>query len=255
MDLYRKLNLYFDGEQYDRRVLFKDDIPFWLNQARKYGDPILELGCGTGRVAIPLAKAGYMVTGIDLSDSMLAKALKNAEAESVRIEWIKGDIRDFNLDKRFQLIIFPFNTICHLYTLDDLEACFSCVRKHLNSDGRFIVSLFNPRLDILMRDPSKRYPHAEYEGPDGKVVVTESNWYDRANQINRIKLFYRFPNREEEVIEELDMRIYFPKELDALLKYNGFEIEAKYGDYDESPFAADSPLQLVVCKEREPVPP
>lgn len=246
MDLIHKLRLFFDGDHYDRRVKFNDDIPFWLNQATRYGDPILELGCGTGRVAIPLAKAGFSVTGIDISDSMLSQAKKKAETENVEIEWIKGDIRDFDLNKKFQLVIFPLNTICHLYTLQDLEGCFSCVRRHLLPDGRFILATFNPRLDILMRDPSKRYPHAEYEGPTGKVVVTETNWYDRASQINKIKLFYRFD--DEEIIEELTMRIYFPQELDALLKYNGFEIEHKYGDHNESPFMSDSPWQLVVCK-------
>lgn len=246
MDLIHELRLFFDGEHYDRRVKFSEDIPFWLNQAKRYGAPILELGCGTGRVAIPLAKAGFSVTGIDLSDSMLSQAQKKAKSENVEVEWIIGDIRNFDLNKKFQLIIFPLNTICHLYTLEDLEGCLLCVKKHLKPNGRFITSTFNPRLDILMRDPSKHYPHAEYEGPDGKVVVTETNWYDRAKQINNIKLFYRY--KDKEVIENLTMRIYFPQELDALLKYNGFEIEYKYGDYDESPFMSDSPWQLVVCK-------
>jgi len=247
-------HLYFDGRHYDERYRdFTQDLPFWIAQARKYGDPVLELACGTGRVAIPLAKEGFRVTGIDVSDSMLAQARKKASREDVAVEWVKADVRAFELDKRFPLIIFPANAICHLLELRDLEACLACVRKHLAQGGRFILDVFNPRLDILLRDPEKRYPHAEYPDPDGKgtIVVIESNVYDRASQINHIQLFYKLPGRDEELVEDLLMRIYFPQELDALLKYNGFVIEAKLGDYDGRPFDSEAPKQLILCSLRE----
>jgi SAM-dependent methyltransferase len=214
-------HLYFDGRHYDQRYRdLTQDIPFWLKQARRYGDPILELACGTGRVTLPLARGGFQVTGIDISDSMLAQARRKASQEGLSVEWVKADIRDFELGERFSLVIFPANTLCHLLESEDLEACLSCVRKHLNGEGRFILDVFNPRLDILLRDPSKRYPHAEYPDPEGKgtVVVTENNVYDRASQINHIKLFYKLPGQEEELVEDLLMRIYFPQELDALLR-------------------------------------
>jgi ubiquinone/menaquinone biosynthesis C-methylase UbiE len=243
-------HLYFDGRHYDQR--YRDvtrDIPFWIEQARRYGDPVLELACGTGRVALPLAKEGFRVTGIDISDSMLAQARRKASQEGIAVEWVKADVRDVELGKRFSLVIFPANAICHLLELEDFEACLACVRRHLSTEGRLIIDVFNPRLDILLRDSAKRYPHGEYPDPDGKgtVVVTENNVYDRASQVNHIKLFYRLPGQEDELVEELKMRIYFPQELDALLKYNGFVIESKFGDYDEKPFASDSPHQLIVC--------
>jgi len=246
-------HLYFDGRHYDERYRdFTQDLPFWIAQARRYGDPILELACGTGRVAIPLAKEGFRVTGIDISDSMLAQAKRKSSREGLSIEWVKADIRDFELGKRFPLIIFPANTICHLLGLEDLEACLASVRRHLSAGGRFIIDVFNPRLDILLRDPEKRCPHSEYPDPDGKgtVVVTESNLYDRASQINHIKLFYKLPGRDEELVEDLLMRIYFPQELDALLKYNGLAIEAKLGDYDGRPFDSEAPKQLITCRIR-----
>jgi SAM-dependent methyltransferase len=246
-------HLYFNGRHYDQ--LYRDvtqDLPFWIEQAKRCGDPILELACGTGRVAIPLAQAGHRVTGIDASESMLAQARKKASQEGLSVEWVKADIRDFDLGKVFSLVIFPANALCHLLELEDLEACLACVRRHLDPEGRFILDVFNPRLDILLRDPERRYPHGEYPDPDGQglVVVTESNVYDRASQINHIKLFYKLPGRQEELVEDLRMRIYFPKELDALLKYNGFAIEAKLGDYDGRPFEAEAPKQLIVCKPR-----
>lgn len=244
--------LYFDGRHYDQRYWdFTQDLPFWIAQARKYGDPILELACGTGRVALPLAREGFRVTGIDISHSMLAQARRKASQESVPVEWVKADIRAFELGKQFSLVIFPFNAICHLLGLEDLEACLACVRRHLTHGGKFILDVFNPRLDILLRDPERRYPHSEYPDPDGRgaIVVAESNVYDRSSQINHIKLFYRLPGREEEMVEELVMRICYPQELDALLKYNGFAIEAKLGDYDARPFDSEAPKQLIVCRK------
>jgi SAM-dependent methyltransferase len=201
-------------------------------------------------VAIPLAQAGYRVTGLDASESMLSEARRKAQEANVFIEWIKGDMRNFQLGKRFSLIVLPANTLCHLLAPADLEACLAHVKEHLASQGHFIIDVFNPRLDILMRGPQKRYSHSQYPDPNGRgmVEVSESNVYDRATQINHIRMFYKLPGKPEEIVEELKMRIYFPQELDALLKYNGFAIEGKFGDYDETPFTSDSPHQLVVCK-------
>ena len=244
------LPLFFNGRHYDlkwRHLI--SDLPFWARQAGKYADPVLELGCGTGRVALHLAQGGWRVTGIDISDSMLYEAKRKSTQQRLPVEWMKDDIRTFELRRKFPLVIFPFNTLAILSELADLEACLASVKKHLAPGGRFIIDVFNPSLDVLRRDPAKRYPHREYPAPDGGgvIVVTESNVYDAAHQINRLKLFYKFPGKEEEVVEELSLRIYFPQELDALLKYNGFAIENKFGNYDESPFESSSQKQLIIC--------
>lgn len=243
-------DLYRDGRHYDLQTKeFADDIPFYLRQVEKYGQPVLELACGTGRITIPLAEKGIQISGLDVSEPMLSLARKKAEEKGVPVEWIQGDCRNFKLSKKFRLIFIPVNSIAHLHDLESLEACFSCVKEHLADQGRFIIDVFNPRLDILMRDPTKRYPVAEYPDPDGNgtVVVTENNVYDTASQVNRIKWYYRIGQEKEELVVENNMRILFPQELDALLRYNGFTIEAKYGDYDETPFTSASPKQLVVC--------
>jgi len=119
----------------------------------------------------------------------------------------------------------------------------------LRAEGRFIIDIFNPRLDILTRNPAKRYPHAKYAAPGGKgiMVVTESNAYDDATQINRIKLHYKIGRREEKT-DELNMRIFYPQEINALLRYNGFVVEIKYGDYDCGMFRSRSPKQILLCR-------
>jgi SAM-dependent methyltransferase len=179
---------------------------------------------------------------------MLAEARRKSLVEEVEVEWIHADCRDFDLSKQFGLIIFPFNSMSHLYNLDDIESCLLCVQKYLKPKGRFIIDIFNPRLDILTRDPTRRYPHATYHDPNGKgmVEITESCTYDNAAQINRIKLYYKIGDGEEKV-NELNMRIFYPQEIDALLKYNGFTIERKFGDYGENPFRLGSPKQIIIC--------
>ncbi len=244
-------HLYFDGRHYDlQNGDYEDDIPFYVKMAETYGGPILELACGTGRIAIPLAQKGFQVVGLDAVPSMLEQAKK--KSQGLDIEWIDGDARDFELHKIFGLILFPFNSLAHLHDLESIAGCFTCVRKHLKADGRFIIDMFSPRLDILMRNPDERFPVTEYDDPDGRghVVVTESNVYDRASQVNHIKWYYRIENQPEEHIEDLDMRIFFPQELDALLELHGFEIDKKYGDFSETPFDSDAEKQVIVCRKR-----
>ena len=140
----------------------------------------------------------------------------------------------------------------NILAVPEYGACLSCVKKHLEPDGRFIIDAFNPDLDILRHSPEERYPFAEYPNPEGNgtIVVTHSNVYEGSPQINRIKLFFKLPSQTEEVIEELNLRMYFPRELDALLEYNGFVIEDKLGDYEETPFISSAGLQLLVCSTR-----
>jgi ubiquinone/menaquinone biosynthesis C-methylase UbiE len=247
---------YLDARHYDLKVksLMRDrldDIPFYLNKAREYGDPVLEIACGTGRVTIPIAKEGVSITGLDLLNSMLREAGKKAKEENLNIEWIEGDMTNFNLNRRFNLIIIPAVAFNWILENDNIRKCLECVKKHLTSKGRFILTAFNPDLEILARDPAKTFPNAEYPDPDGKGLITvrESNFYDKKSQINSVKYHYFIGGKE--LINELKLRMIFPKELDMILKYNGFIIEAKFGEFDETPFTSDSRLQIIVCHVKE----
>jgi SAM-dependent methyltransferase len=243
-------HIYCDGRHYDlQHKEHTQDIPFWIKQTRKYGGLVLELACGTGRITIPIFKEGVKITGLDASESMLKEARKKSEQEKLGIEWIYADCRNFKLNEKFALIFFPFNSMSHLHDLEDIESCFSCVKEHLKPKGRFVIDTFDPRLDILLREPTKRYPVSTYPNPDGKgmIEITEKNVYDDATQVNRIKWYYKIETQEEEIEEELNLRIFYPQEIDALLKYNGFTIEEKFGDYDMAPFQSGSPKQIIIC--------
>ncbi|WP_017318305.1 class I SAM-dependent DNA methyltransferase [Mastigocladopsis repens] len=255
--MFGKKSLFFNGSLYDsyhnagKSYFYQklEDIPLWLNLARKYGEPILELACGTGRISIPLAEQGFQVTGIDISQSMLDVA----KQKSSQVEWLEADIRDFKLEKKFALIILPYFLLMGLLKLKDIETCLDCVRRHLQPGGTLIIDVMNPSrkflLDLLLLS-QKRFLDCIFPNPEGKdnIVVTIERGYVVEQQILIEKLFYNIPGETEEVVDELKLRLYFPEELEMLLKYNGFTIERKFGDYDMTPFTSESPQQIVVCK-------
>lgn len=244
-------SIYFDGTHYDTWTEREIDIPFYKKQVKKYGDPVLELGCGTGRITIPIAREGYDITGLDLSDRLLRRALDKAKSDDIDIKLIKGDMRNFSLEKSFNLIFIPFNSIHHILTLDEMEKVLNNVKKHLKPGGRFIVEFFNPDLDVLNRDPNEEHEVTEYQNPDGKgeVKVTECTDYERAKQLMHLTWYYDLEENTKK--REWTVRVWFPREVDAILKYNDFEIEQKYGDFDESQMTNNSAQQILICKKRQ----
>ena len=215
--------LYLDGRHYDNQHKnFKDDIPFYLKKAKCYGNPVLEIACGTGRITIPLAEEGIDITGLDISEGMLDEARKKAKEKNLPVSFFKADCRYFNMKRKFNLIFIPFNSFAHIHDLESIENCFKHIREHLAEDGRFILDIFNPKLEYLTRCPDEKKMAFEYPDPesDGNVVIHETMKYDKATQVNYIKWYYKIGDGPEKV-EELNMRIFYPQEIDALLKYNG----------------------------------
>ena len=157
------------------------------------------------------------------------------------------DIRDFHLDKRYPLILIPANTIVHLKEIDELEACLNCVIAHLEPEGRLIIDTHYPSFRYLHTEWSKPST-TEYPSPsgDGPVLVTSTSRYDSATQINVIKMTYQIPGRTESV-DTLEIRLHFPRELEAILHYNGFTLERRIGNYEDDPFHSGSEKQIVVA--------
>jgi SAM-dependent methyltransferase len=248
--------IYLDGQAYDAMFYGGDDLPFWLELARLHGDPVLELACGTGRVTLPLARAGFSVTGLDAAPTMLEVARARAAEAALDITWVEGDMRDFDLGTRFRLILCPANAFLHLLTRADIEACLAAVRRHLAPGGRFALDIFIPKPELLVEAPSRHLPFGEYDDPAGRghVIVTHSYVYEAHSQIKRINTYHTLqrPGVADEVhTGTLDMRMLFPQELDALLDYNGFSITGKYEDYAGTPVGPASGKQLTVCKLAE----
>ncbi len=243
-------DLYDEGRHYDLLMPGPNDLPFYQRQATKYGGPVLELACGTGRLTIPLSLAGFDITRLDSAPAMLDVARAKAERSSADIALVQADIRDFSLDGRFRLILIANNSLSHLLHNQEVEACFRCVRQHLAPGGRFIVDLFTPSPRILARDPFERHPVGEYEDPDGegRIRVSETNEYATTTQVNHIVWHYQRDGKAETWDLQLKLRMFYPQEIDALLAHNGFAIDHKYGDFKEAPYGGASPKQLIVCR-------
>ena len=243
--------VYGDAVLYDaEEKQSQNDLPFYLAAARHARGPVLELACGTGRLTLALARAGIAVTGLDVSAPMLTLAQKKAAKEGLKAELVRGDIRSFRLKTKFKLIFIPFNSMQHLADRTDLESFFTSVRVHLAPGGRFILDVFNPHPFYLVRDTEELLPVFCYKDPRGKeqILVEEQYSYDRAAQVSRI-IWHYTRGRKRFASRHLNMRCFFPQELDALLHYNGFKALWKYGDFDLNPFTADSPKQIVICRK------
>ena len=249
-------DIYEDARLYDAlgaQQFGGSDLAYWRRQCARFGGPVLELACGSGRLTVPLAEQGVDIEGLDISPAMLALARAKSDARGLTLRWHLGDAADFTTDRRFSTVFLPNNSLAHLLTWRDLANCLGCVRRCLADGGRFLLDYFNPLLALLLRDPTARSPVAAFAHPETgeSVVVTESNVYDTATQINHIQWFWRFEGRAEEVVSDLPMRVYFPQELDALLSHAGFVIEEKYGGYDLSPLTTASQKQLIVARAAE----
>lgn len=247
---YQVGNLIYEGQLYDGLNTFLTDLPFYKKwMPKNLNAKILELCCGTGRLTIPLAKE-FNICGVDNSKSMLKEAKLKASKEGVSIEFIEADIRTLNLPTQFDLIFIPFNSIHHLYQNNDLFATLKGIKKHLKDDGLFILDCFNPNMHYIVHNENNLQQIASYSTEDGKnVEIKQRMKYEYHSQINRIEWYY-FINQEFDSIQNLDMRMYFPQELDAYLKFNGLKIMHKFGSFEEQLFSDTSEKQIFICKKQ-----
>jgi len=236
--------IYRDGAHYDL-MWGHGYVEFWLSQARASGGPILELGCGTGKLSIPLAEAGFSVTGLDNSPALL----KFAASKNEDVQWIEGDMRGFDLDERFALIMLPSNNLGHLHTPEDFENCIASVKRHLLPGGAFVIDVFVPNLNLLLRCAEGEYTLDEYDSPEGqgRVRVIAQSRYESTTQIVRTTTIRKIAGHPD-VVGSLDLKMYFPRELEALVRCNGLDLVARYGDHGGEAFDDESRFQILVCE-------
>jgi len=247
---YKVGTLIYDGNIYDGMNTEIADLPFysrWLKE-RKNGN-ILELCCGTGRLTIPLAMEGYNITGVDNCTSMLKQANEKATEENVSVQFIESDMRSLDLPEVYDIIFIPFNSIHHLYDNQDFFDVLTSVKKHLKNDGYFLFDCFNPDIHYIVHSENEEKIIAEYSTRDGRqVIIKQAMAYENKTQINRIKWHY-FINGNFDSVQNMDMRMFFPKELDTYLSMYGFEIIHKFGGFNEEIFENESEKQIFVCKK------
>jgi SAM-dependent methyltransferase len=255
-DHYEDPDLY--DFEYRRR---RRDVSFYRELARTSlggGGRILELACGSGRLTTALVRDGHRVLGVDLSAAMLGRAAARLEhlgrAARERAHLVRADMRRFAFGARFPLILMAFNSFEHLYTRVEVMACLERVRAHLLPGGRFAFDVQNPSLRWLARDPSRRWARTVFRHPrtGERLVYSTNHDYDPVSQIALIRLYYDAPDGDpgRERVVHLSQRKFFPAELEALVSFGGFQVEARYGDFAGRPLDGEAESQLLVCRVR-----
>lgn len=195
-----------------------------------------------------MAQDGHNIVGVDYTSSMLEQAKLKANQAGVKVTFVKADIRNLDLKEKFDLIMIPFNSIHHLYENEDLFRSLNVVKNHLKKGGLFLLDCFNPNIQFIVEGEKKQKQVASYTTDDGReILIKQVMRYESKAQINRIQWHY-YINGAFDSIQNLDMRLYFPKELDAYLTHCGFKILHKFGNFEEGVFEDNSEKQVFICQ-------
>ena len=220
-----------------------EDIPFYIDEAIRSGGPVLELGCGTGRVSIPIAQAGIDTVGMDSSPAMLQRARRKAVVAGVRnLTLMQYDMRDFTLPNKFSLIIIPFRGLLSLLSVKDEARALLNAKRHLAPGGKLVFDIFVPDLNMMTQPGDVPFHFSDVTDPStGKrMVIWNQASYDAFSQVMSIRT----------TIEELDevgrvsgkiyrdfaLRYIFRWEMHHLLRACGYDILALYGDFERGEF-------------------
>ena len=235
----------------------RSDLAFYASIAARSRGPVLELGAGTGRVTRALLAAGVQVTAVDRSSTMLARAREQITklplAQRERCHLHRADLRSLRLGERFGLVLAPFNLFMHMYTRKDCERALASVRRHLRPGGHFALDVLMPDLGVLRRDPARMYRcRPVFDPTDGKhYAYGEAFEYDCVSQVQTVRMhFQRLDAPHVDRTVPLSLRFFFPQELSALLHYNGFEVEASFGDFSGAPLTHGSEHQIILARIR-----
>ncbi len=253
----------FIAEFYDHVQPYatREDLAFYTNLAGQAKGPVLELGCGTGRVLLPMLRAGAEVCGLDSSRPMLSvcveKLAREPEAIRERAHLMLADMRDFELARHFTLSVIPFRGFQHLVETDDQLASLACIREHLVEGGRLVLDLFNPSLRMLAEDSHEEISglEPEFDMPDGRRVARSFQVHRRdfGEQVMDVDIIYNVSHpdgRAERLVQSFPMRWLYRFEVEHLLARSGFEVAAVFEDHDGTPFSGKDGGELVVVAQR-----
>jgi SAM-dependent methyltransferase len=234
-----------------------EDVAYYVALAERSRGPVLEYGMGNGRIAIPIARHGRVVVGIDHSAPMLAdlraRLAREPAAVRARVRAVRGDMRRARLKQRFPLVLATFNTALHLYVRDDVERFLARVREHLAPGGRFVVDLSVPTVAELSRLSGRAYNAPRFRHPTAGVVVKNREYfdYDALRQVLFVSMEFEPVKGETGAwATPLAHRQFFPQEWEALLHYNGFAVDHVDGDFEGGPLTKTSDVMIWHAKHR-----
>jgi SAM-dependent methyltransferase len=247
---YARLARYYDLENAD----LTEDLDFWIELAEEYGDPILELGCGTGRVLLNLARRGHRLTGVDNAPEMLSLLQAKLQLASNRHlaqppELIESSMEAFRTPQAFRLALMPYNTFMHLLSPEAQIAALTRIRQHLAPGGALALDMPNPGEAYAAQEQGLTLERTFADG-DRTVQQLSSVSIDRAAQLAYITWLYDATAPDgglTRTIVPLTLRYTFPGEMRLLLERCGLALLHLYGNYDRSPYADGAPRMLVLA--------
>ncbi|MGE4096329.1 MAG: class I SAM-dependent methyltransferase, partial [Candidatus Binatia bacterium] len=222
----------------------------YVDEARHAGSEVLEIGCGTGRILLPIAQAGVPIVGLDRAPEMIAilrrKLAKCNPETQTRVTLLDGDMRDFSLGSRFNLITIPYRAFLHLLTPKAQRQALACIREHLTDHGRLIFNIFDPNHEIILSYLSsagaglKRDSEFIHPETGNQVIVWFSGQYDPEIQTLNAYFLFEEVDATGKVIAKaynpLTLRYIYRYEMRYLLELCGYKVEALYGDFSRGPF-------------------
>jgi len=256
-DLYADQALFYDlSPTYAQR----DDVPFYLDYAANADGAVLELGCGTGRILIPIADKGIDIVGLDSSAAMLEICRKKLAHQSHpvrnRARLVLADMAHFSFRRQFALIIVPFRTFQHLLSSDRQLSCLQCVRQHLAPGGRFILDIFDPNYQMLTGPfPSEWVTDFDVTSGDGTRLIRRSRIldHDKYRQIQHCQFAFELHRADDSIQTkrlQFPIRCIFRAEASHLLARAGLVVEHLFGDYDRRAYQPDRDL-IFVCRHAD----
>lgn len=238
------------------------DVAFYVEEAYSARSPVLEIGCGTGRILIPVAEAGLEVVGLDASPDMLAIAGKKLEwcGPDIhgRVQLVRGDMRDFALDRLFSLVTIPYRAFLHNLSVEDQLRTLERVRAHLSEDGRLILNVFDPKVQLLAAGrwsvPSGRRREFVHPRTGNRVTIKEDFRYDVDGQLVEGEfVFDEIDDATGAIVatthSPLTLRYIFRYEMEHLLARSGLRVEMLFGDFKRGPYRAGGE-QIWVARRR-----
>ena len=239
----------------------RDDIPFYVDEARRAGGPVLELGCGTGRVTIPVAQEGIDIVGVDSSPRMLDVARGKAVAlskSSGTVTLVEADMRDVDLGTdRFNLVTIPFRSFLSLLSVPDQMQTLDNIRCLLAPGGRLVFNVFVPDLNMLVSAGDTPYHHRDVTDPTtgARWVLWHQSSYDNYNQIIDCRQIAEELDDDGVVVRKIyrDFQIHYVHvwEMRHLLARCGYQVIDLFGDFERTPFDETSTEMVWVTAPRD----
>lgn len=212
-----------------------EDVPFYVEEAKRSGGPVVELGVGTGRIAVPIALAGIRVIGVDSSEGMMAVARERAALAGVELDLRLGDLREPPVEGEFPLVIVPFRSLLHMQTAEDRRTVLRAIRALLEPGGRLVFDVFAPAPDDIAET-------------HGRWLQREPGIFERADwDEERQTLSLRVRGEGAETV--LDLAWLTVAEWRTLLKEEGFAVRAVYGWFDRKRWRGHED-SIWVCTKR-----